>query len=292
MRGFFDTATWAGATTLVLVLSACAPQNKSSDYLFSGSADSAIVGGTAVADNDAIAASTVGLASENMGVFCTGSLIASNVIITAAHCAIATDEPMQVTFGTVESTQQKRNVLKGIITKAYANHLQKEQDAQGDREKMMAAAMEKNQGDIALFIFEGNAPAGFRAADIVAKQSQLTKDASVTLAGFGATTMTPFPSSPGKLLKANVKLSDPTYSETEVLFKQDQGRGACHGDSGGPAFLNVNGKVLLFGVTSRSATLSGGSTCLEGSIYTNIVSHMAWIRSAVQQLRAAIKPKK
>jgi secreted trypsin-like serine protease len=55
-------------------------------------------------------------------------------------------------------------------------------------------------------------------------------------------------------------------------------RGACYGDSGGPAVTpGGSGGFLLTGATSRSG---GGSTCATApSIYVDVPAHRAWIRS-------------
>ena len=37
-----------------------------------------------------------------------------------------------------------------------------------------------------------------------------------------------------------------------MILDQEDGSGACHGDSGGPAFFEKDGKTYLLGVTNRS----------------------------------------
>ena len=62
---------------------------------------------------------------------------------------------------------------------------------------------------------------------------------------------------------------------------QTGGVGSCSGDSGGPAFLKVNGQELLWGVTSR-----GDQTCAQVGIYTMISPYMSFIKGAEQSLRS------
>ncbi len=82
---------------------------------------------------------------------------------------------------------------------------------------------------------------------------------------------------------------DPSkFSDDEVLFQQYKGSGACHGDSGGPAYTkDLSGHLVVFGVTSRSATAEGGSTCLEGSVYTNTAAYNDFIAKGVASLEAS-----
>jgi secreted trypsin-like serine protease len=103
------------------------------------------------------------------------------------------------------------------------------------------------------------------------------------IAGFGMLSMVPEVEATA-LMKAQIQISNPNYSESEVLFEQFEGRGACHGDSGGPAFVFANSQQILFGVTSRSATLNGGSTCLEGSIYTSVSFYLPWLKSVAAEI--------
>nr|WP_052477819.1 trypsin-like serine protease [Kibdelosporangium sp. MJ126-NF4]CTQ88550.1 secreted trypsin-like serine protease [Kibdelosporangium sp. MJ126-NF4] len=53
------------------------------------------------------------------------------------------------------------------------------------------------------------------------------------------------------------------------------GKGACYGDSGGPAFTKVNGTWELAGTTSRSG---GGAVCTwYPSIYNSVPAHRSFI---------------
>ena len=93
------------------------------------------------------------------------------------------------------------------------------------------------------------------------------------------------------LRAATVKLTDPLYAQTELLIEQTaDGKGACHGDSGGPAFAQINGQLVQVGVTSRSATEAGGLTCQSGSIYTNVAAQAGFIEKTIARLEALPAP--
>lgn len=52
---------------------------------------------------------------------------------------------------------------------------------------------------------------------------------------------------------------------------------ACFGDSGGPAFANLDGRWTLIGTASF-----GDPECHLGTFYTDVADHMAWLRSQVE----------
>ena len=83
-----------------------------------------------------------------------------------------------------------------------------------------------------------------------------------------------------------MKIEDASFSDTEVLFNQKDGKGSCHGDSGGPAILQSGGKNLVFGVTSRGYDSDQGLEAQQGAvkcermvIYTNVVPYLTWIKT-------------
>ena len=48
---------------------------------------------------------------------------------------------------------------------------------------------------------------------------------------------------------------------------------ACNGDSGGPGFTSVDGEMLQVGITS-----GGPADCQSGGYYTRLHTHLAWLR--------------
>ncbi len=206
----------------------------------------------------------------------TEIFIAKNLIVTAGHCTGVTRDPRNliVVFSRTPNSAtaaQSRKVLGG---KAHDNWAR------------VTASQDKNHGDVAVLRFEGVAPEGYAPAAILGNPAVLKNGGEIVLAGFGATNMTP-ETYPEQLLKTTVKLSDAKYSQQEVAFEQHEGRGACHGDSGGPAYVVVKGKLTLMGVTSRSLTMRGGRTCLEGSIYTSTAGVKDFLVAAAKHLNSA-----
>ncbi|MEN0059113.1 MAG: trypsin-like serine protease, partial [Bdellovibrio sp.] len=124
------------------------------------------------------------------------------------------------------------------------------------REKLAAQAQEKddskkefiNYYDFALLKLNQEAPAKAEVAEILEDVSALARGATVTAAGYGLVKDLPQEEST-VLQKTQLKIIDSVGSE--VAVDQSQGSGICSGDSGGPAFIEVNGKQYVWGVASR-----------------------------------------
>lgn len=258
----------------ITMMAACAPQSEKAELINQDQSSQSIVGGEDVAAEDPLVKATVGIATRFGGVICTGTLIAKNLVVTAGHCTGAVSDPRQmyITFGHDLNSKdiQVRRVLGGKSHEKWP---------------LLKGGQEKNWYDIAVLKFEGDVPAGFSPAVLLSNASVLKNGMEVTLAGFGVTSMQP-KTTTDILQKTVVKLTNAKYSETELLFNQDEGKGACHGDSGGPAYVIIKGRAVLIGVTSRSATLKGGSTCLEGSIYTSVPALIQFLKQASIELNS------
>lgn len=242
-----------------------------------------IVGGRAVGSSELEAKTTVALLTitpQGVGT-CTASILASDILVTAAHCV--TDG-----FGRAYPAKQLRiifhtNVDLGIDDNRPATGVKVNPKWNG------GSLNGKDQGDIAIVHFKGGLPSGYQSAKLLPSSQSLKKGESVTLAGYGVTQMTPFGGTGSGVLRKvdNVKISNPKFAKTEVLLDQRQGRGACHGDSGGPAFVKRNNVVYLWGVTNRGYPPTGPDDCKQYSIYTRIQGHASFVNQSVSDLRKA-----
>ena len=231
-----------------------------------------IVGGTPVQSKDPVAASTVFLISfaSDGNQWCTGSIIDQDLIITAAHCLTGTSSSsMGILFGTsMESSVDSRGISKALIAPEYAeNNL-------------------KNRWDIALIRFEGGLPDGFRSIPVLTKPDALTRKQNVTIAGFGTSALNR--TDAGSLKKAEVQISNPSFSAIEVELAQSKKAGVCNGDSGGPAFFATQNELILWGVANQVSDFDSKVPCGKHSVFTNLASPAVskWLESARQQIRA------
>lgn len=230
------------------------------------SENSGIIGGTVVPSTSELSKSIV-LLYDNKGFICTGSIIAANVVLTAAHCVEDVSE-MNVIFDVkIRSGAERRLADKFIIHSSWATN----QNNQFDN------------GDIALLHYKGTTPKGYKPATLLKDKTKLINGAKVLLAGYGITDDDADDS--GILRQVNVTIAKSNFGKTEIAMEQRDGRGACQGDSGGPAYINVAGKNLLFGVTSR-----GAEKCAIFGIYTSTLPYQSWIDKGVQTLSKTGNP--
>lgn len=253
-------------------LMACGQNSANSDGTALG-----IIGGQNVNPTDALARVTVALYDVDQHALCTATIISAKFLVTAAHCVNPkSPASLRVVYGT-DLNNKATIVAVGKVTGAMQS------PAWGASQNQP-----KNTGDIALVRLASAPPAGYGPAQILNQPNVLQAGQKVLLAGYGISTGHPDPKSTndngaGVLRSVVTTMLNPAYSQTEVMLDESQGRGACHGDSGGPAYASVGGKAMLFGVTSRGTD----QFCSKGVIYTNILAYSAWLSKAAQALEAA-----
>lgn len=263
----------------LLGLAACAPHAERMDYQTESASESqGIIGGDDVAASDPLVKSTVALGMvDGVGfvqVICTATLISKNMVVTAGHCSSATLDPRRLVIIFTRDLKAKNAAIRKVLGGRVPAKWPLTTDSQA-----------KDWNDIAVLKFEGAAPAGYTPAVLLANKAALKDGMAVTIAGYGVIDMAT-EEMPDVLQKAAIKLTNSKFADSEILFAQADGKGACHGDSGGPAYVTVNGRAVLVGVTSRSATLAGGMTCKEGSIYTSVAAHIPFLKQAQTELNA------
>jgi hypothetical protein len=136
--------------------------------------------------------------------------------------------------------------------------------------------------------FVGGLPAGFKAAKLLTDLTALKYGGDVMLAGYGISDGAAHTGA--AILRSVVtQIKTAAFSKTEVLMDQTHGKGACHGDSGGPAYDTINGEQLLFGVTSRGVD-DPSNDCTRFSAYTAIPAYAAWVKSTMTALNGSDVP--
>jgi secreted trypsin-like serine protease len=244
-----------------------------------GEKSTTIIGGTTVSDSNPDGASTVAIVIElGQGeAICTGSLLAEDILVTAAHCVTGEDgntvSPAQLTliFGSDIRSPNR------ILVKATGVVRNSKYDPEGAG---------KNQNDIAVIGFGGGLPSGYQKATLLPSSTVIPNGAPAVLIGYGVNTMADGGSGEGILREVTVPVADGKFAKTEVLLDQREKKGACHGDSGGPAFARKDGKLLLWGVTNRGNPDDAPDDCAHFSVYTRITAQRAFINSASRSLRA------
>lgn len=260
--------------SLVVALVALVGCGQSREGFESDQTDSSIIGGKAAVAGSVIATQTVGLYDTSIGGMCSGTILSSKFLLTAAHC-VAGSKPgnLIVIFG--PKISKKGSSLRKVSGFKF-------------NKKWLSAGRSadlKDLGDIAIVKFDGGLPVGYRPARLLSDASFLKKETNVLLAGYGHSDGVNKTGS-GVLRGVVIKIEDPAFSPTEVLLDQTKGKGACQGDSGGPAYaLDKDGKLSLFGITSRGEDDSS-DTCGVKAVYTNALAYKSWMKAAITALNA------
>jgi len=227
--------------------------------------------------------STVALLGQQ-GLFCSGTLIAPTVVLTAAHCIKHQDqmgaftddfEPSEVTVLAGELHVEDPLVAKlahavsKVVSHKDFDGMYKPDD--GDNPEGLAQA-----NDIALLLLED--PVDEVAVAPVLPFSQLDKTlppkTTLLINGFGLNDNDPNESVGGTLHIARVPLNGRNDYE---LAAGGHGVDTCPGDSGGPAYLERGSKTYLVGVTSRGAANAVTPLCGDGTVFTLAPGYTDWI---------------
>lgn len=235
---------------------------------------SGIIGGQEVAkiDENVYTNTVVSLFNIKDQSLCTASIIAPDLLLTAAHCLSGPAVNMRIIFGPrlVEPIPENtviRPVDSYVTSPFWAIRQFERQD----------------NGDIAIVKFSGGLPEGYKVVPILDDWSILGVGSKVVLAGYGWSDGINKTGS-GILRFVETEIESTDFSSTEIVFNQKNGKGACHGDSGGPAYVKVGEQWALIGVTSRGIN-DPQDTCGVSSVYTLAPAYKKWIQTAGDELR-------
>jgi len=250
----------------------------SSTSALAGTQSTNIIGGSTVSTTNPDGASVVAIVIQLSGgqAICTGSLLADDILVTAAHCVTGEDgktvtaKQLTLVFGN-DIRSSKRILVKATGVQRHPGY---------DPERGG-----KDQNDIAVIRFGGGLPKGYLKATLLSSSSTIPKGASAVLIGYGVNTMSGGGSGEGVLREVTVQVADGKFAKTEILLDQRNHKGACHGDSGGPAYARSKGKLLLWGVTNRGDPVNAPDDCAHYSVYTRITAQSSFINSASRTLR-------
>jgi hypothetical protein len=233
----------------------------------------AIVGGGAPSA-DGVGRSVVTIVGSR-GNFCTGALIASKIVLTAAHCV----QP-GADYKIVEYDADKQPSLQDV--KSVAIH---------PAFNMQAMLAHRATADVALLQL-GSPAKGKTPSTLGMPNIPIIVGGRFTIAGIGVTVRGDGKSggtirvaglvATGKPGTLQIRLVDPINQGTR------DGLGACTGDSGGPVFEDKQTGPAIIGVVSWSTGPNGSAGCGGLTGVTPLTLYRDWLLQTARQWGAGL----
>jgi len=228
----------------------------------------AIVGG-APPSTGGIARSIVTIVGSR-GTFCSGTLIAPRLVLTAGHCVQAGTEYRIVEYDAAHKPQLK-TVRRALAHPSF---------------NIQAILAHRASADVALL--ELDAPTWEAVPAVLgAPQLPLNPGNAFTIAGIGVTIRGDGRSggvvrtaplvATGKPGTLQIRLVDPATQGSKA------GLGACTGDSGGPLFEQQSAGPVIVGVISWSTGANGNAGCGGLTGTTPLTLYRDWIVQTARQ---------
>lgn len=225
----------------------------------------AVFGGATVKAIDPIFPNAVGIYNQETGSTCSGVLLSSRLVLTAAHCLTEDRANIRLFFGGDVSVAPARRIADGVRHPEYRD------DSTGS-----------HRHDLAIIKIKGSAPEGFVPAKFLENIEALENMAPTWVAGYG-TMDAKVDVGMGVLRKTILPIRDVHFSQSEISLMQTRDFGVCVGDSGGPSYIFVGDQAQVWGIAHKVYAY-GGNVCMFGSAYTRVDYYRDWIEKTSRAL--------
>ena len=233
----------------------------------------AMVGRTK-SDNEALTRRVVEIWGSD-GSVCTGTAIANDLILTAAHCV-----KRGYKYWAVELTDAGRQRRTSVAE--FEQHPQFDFEAANDARPAADLALLK----LSNLLLPRMTPTPLGARDFFRAGDEFTVAGFGSVGELGDGTF-------GRLLAVELIVSNP---QTDLQIRlvdpatrgESLGGGACSGDSGGPVFEVTKNGLVLVGVVSWGTNVSGKPGCGGVTGATPIALVRPWIFEAAKRLGRAL----
>lgn len=208
---------------------------RNENYTQQNKSIASILGGEIVKPGDIVAHSTVAIKLINgkkAYPMCTGTLISPNLILTASHCL----EGMAKSELRIGFSIESKDVLDEETMYEIEDFVIHPRFGEG------------RLNDIALIKISQFAPESYKPVAVLPSNYQLTVGMPMLLAGYGVINDDTGDDTQA-LRKVIVPLSKILNEESILVTDQTNTMGACNGDSGGPAYLEKDGVLYVYGIT-------------------------------------------